>query len=134
MKRIAVLLVIIVFCFSCYNCLAENYDWTSKTTEELIEQMAAIQKELYSRNLFDNVLWPGHYVVGEDLEPGVYSISLVEQIQGIDGIPELLAIKSVRNMQHVLFEDESVLPKLNLLEGTKLTLYNGIFAINRISQ
>lgn len=77
MKRfVTILLVLMMFCTTAF---CEGIDFSAMSDEELQSAAIEIQQELVSRNVYtDSIFFPGEYVVGQDIEAGVYEISLLE--------------------------------------------------------
>lgn len=71
--------MILVLMLICSSALCEGIDFSAMSDEELQSVAMAIQQELVSRNVYtDSIFFEGIYTVGEDIEPGVYEISLFE--------------------------------------------------------
>lgn len=72
MKKVCLLvtLVLVVFAFS---SVAEQIDLKSMSDDELIAMKDAISEEMIERGIeIDTVFYPGTYVCGVDIRPGVY--------------------------------------------------------------
>lgn len=77
MKKFLAILLVFVF-FSSFS-FAESIDLESMSEFELIELQHSIQERLYEiDNHREFVLYPGVYVIGEDLEAGQYVFSVLE--------------------------------------------------------
>lgn len=58
--------------------LSEELNLQAMTDEQLMEYYTQIVTELMNRGILNEHLYVGEYIVGEDLEPGRYVLSVVE--------------------------------------------------------
>ena len=87
LKKLALALMTFVISFSC-NCIAEGNrcDIKDMTTEELFELQTEITIELSGREETDFAqIYPGTYVVGNDISEDVYKRQLAGRTKGIGG-------------------------------------------------
>lgn len=76
MKRLAMIFVCLVVLLGV--AFAESIDLSGYDDVELFALHQSIEDEMLARGLKDSVeLIPGTYIVGEDIDPGVYKISCV---------------------------------------------------------
>ena len=77
MKKILVSLML-VFALTFSICVAEemsSFNLEEMSLEELLNLDMAIQEEIYNRDQFNEiVLFPGKYVIGQDLNAGTYIV------------------------------------------------------------
>lgn len=73
MKRIlSILFIVLLFSTS---AIAEGLDLSSMSYEQLVELKRAVDNEYYARPEAEpNVLAPGNYIVGEDIQAGTYYV------------------------------------------------------------
>lgn len=77
MKRLVAIILVLLMLGTSAFC--EGIDFSAMSDEELQSATMAIQHELVSRNIYtDSIFFEGIYTVGEDIEPGIYEISLFE--------------------------------------------------------
>lgn len=89
MRRIAILVFVLLGAIAI--ACAEEIDLNSYSVDELINLKIAVDQELIERNRTDlSYLFPGTYVVGEDIEPGRYSLRCIrvskKHVSGVVGL------------------------------------------------
>ena len=77
MKRFVIVLSVIIFLFSNIICYGENNDYSSLSTDELLDLRALIDQELQNRMKNNSSsIWSGFYVGGQDIAVGSYKLSI----------------------------------------------------------
>lgn len=92
MKRILSLIEVIMLLFFVRTAFSEEIDLTQLSDSELLILDTRLEEEIYSRQGYTpNVLYPGHYTVGKEVEPGEYIFVAVEKVSSSSskGIIEL---------------------------------------------
>lgn len=80
MKKLCLAMVLVML-FSMVCAFAESVDLSGLSDDELIELDFQIQEEISNRdNFMDSILYPGKYIVGEDLEEGEYIVKCLKLI------------------------------------------------------
>ena len=84
MKKLATVLFVLVLLFTSWS-YAETMDLESLTLEELVDLSIRINEMIFERDqLNHNVLYPGTYIVGEDLDPGTYVFQCLKVDGGVN--------------------------------------------------
>lgn len=140
MKRVVSIFLAIVLA-SAISCLADiDIDFTKYTERELMDIGALARQELASRQKFQgDELWPDKvYVVGVDIDPGIYNVMCVDLMRRVDGLGFIDIYNSVEdyNNKAEKVTDITLGPGYasyaNLEEGQCLVLDRGIFAFEKI--
>ena len=78
MKKIVAIFVTIALLILPFYALAESIDLDSMTLDQLISLELAVQKKIYEQDpMAKCVLYPGTYIVGDDIDAGDYLVQCV---------------------------------------------------------
>ncbi len=79
MKKIVSVLLLFILLIGTYSSLADGFDLSQYSDEELIALETAIQAEKLARGLAKSAtIYPGTYYIGKDIPVGVYRIETVK--------------------------------------------------------
>ena len=79
MKRFLISFICLVMVLSCFVCYSEGIDLESMSDFELIELQLKVQEAIYQYDPTSGfAIYPGVYIVGEDIEAGDYIVKVLE--------------------------------------------------------
>ena len=79
--RILTIAIATAVLFSLTSCFSEGIDLDSLSETELVDLQFAVQSKIFELDPLSNlVFYPGHYIVGKDIEPGTYLIMPIKNV------------------------------------------------------
>lgn len=126
MKKFVAVISILALLFCHVSAFAEGIDLENMETQELIDLQAEIQKLLLERDPMNNaILYPGDYLVGEDIEAGSYLIQSIDSDEWSDLCVDINDGETGENLKFQVIRDGKM-AQFRLEEGQILVITNAI--------
>lgn len=129
MKKFVAVISILALLFCLVSGFAEGIDLESMDTQELIDLQAEIQKLLAERDPLNNaLLYPGKYLVGEDIEPGSYFIQSVDSSEYSDLCVQINDSNTGEKLEFQAIRDNKM-AQFRLEDGQIVEIFNAVGAL-----
>lgn len=129
MKKFVVVISILALLFCLVFAFAEGIDLESMDTQELIDLQAEIQKLLAEKDPLNNaLLYPGKYLVGEDIEPGSYFIQSVDSSEYSDLCVQINDGDTGEKLEFQAIRDNKM-AQFRLEDGQIVEIFNAVGAL-----
>lgn len=126
MKKFVAVISILALLFCLVSGFAEGIDLENMETQELIDLQAEIQRLLLERDPMNNaILYPGDYLVGEDIEAGSYFIQSIDSDEWSDLCVDVNDSETGENLKFQVIRDGKM-AQFRLEEGQILVITNAI--------